>query len=256
MTHAANGAMRDWVSETLEGMARVRAARHPSQAISPDEVGVEIRVGATIHRLSLEAASGVASALAAALDRVRCENPRLMADASLSRSEVDLVSRSVEWMRILLAQGRSLETITDAQIEHSMLLRRLRTGAAPLAFPPPTSHGQPWYQVIEGDDSAVHRVDTDGKLTTLAELLGTGNTSATARNQFLIKINGCHWNVIRTLTFGSSFLVAYPGHAQLFMLAGAKEAGGHSAWFLRKVKKHGAPLAGDMTTLADDVVAR
>lgn len=219
------------VSERLGEIVRVSAATDLAGVTSGEDIAVEVVVNGSVQRLTLAGALAVAAALGTAIDHIRRKNPSLLAEQAPSASEIDLVTHALAWAKILEAEGRTLDNITDSGIERSALLRRLRAGLKALPEPPPTSFGQPWYAVLESD--AVHKVATDGKLTTLAELLGTQDASATARNQFLVQLNGCHWKVVKTLEFGARYMVTYQGHeTQVFELA--KDGEG---WTLKKTQR-------------------
>ena len=218
------------VSERFDGVARVSSKGPIASLSSLEDATVEVAVNGAVQRLPVAAAAQIASAINAAIDHLRRENPELLMAQAPSAAEIELVSKVVEWVRILETEGRKLDTISHSGIERSMLLRRIRSGRAPMKAPPPTSFGQPWYEVLEADKTQIHLVTADGKVTTLAELLGTLDASATARNQFLVKINDCYWNVIKTVEFGKKFLVSYQGHAQVFALGQVPDG----RWALRK----------------------
>jgi len=218
------------VSERFDGVARVSSKGPIAGLSSLEDATVEVAVNGAVQRLPVAAAAQIASAINAAIDHLRRENPSLLMTQAPSAAEIELVSKVVEWVRILETEGRKLDTISHSGIERSMLLRRIRSGRAPMKAPPPTSFGQPWYEVLEADKTQIHLVTADGKVTTLAELLGTLDASATARNQFLVKINDCYWNVIKTVEFGKKFLVSYQGHAQVFALGQVPDG----RWALRK----------------------
>lgn len=218
------------VSERFDGVARVASKAPIGTLGSLDDATIEVAVNGAVQRLPVAAAAHIASAINAAIDHLRRENPPLMMNQAPTAAEIELASKVVEWARILQAEGRALDTLSDSGIEKSMLLRRIRSGRAPLKEPPPTSFGQPWYEVLEADKATIHVVTADGQLTTLAELLGTLDASATARNQFLVKINDCYWNVIKTVEFGKKYLVSYQGHAQVFALGQVPDG----RWALRK----------------------
>lgn len=220
------------VSERFGSVARISSRGPISGLQSLSDATIEIAIGGTMHRLPVATAAALASAIGEAIEHIRRENPRVMDDTEPTPAEIHLVSKALEWARLLLAEGRSLDNVTESGIERSALLRRLRSGRAPLAEPPPTSFGQPWYEVLESEGP--HKVATDGKLTTLAELLGTQDSSATARNQFLVQVNGCHWNVKKTLAFGTHYRVAYQGHAQEYELSKGDGPSG-PVWTLKKV---------------------
>ncbi|APV51092.1 hypothetical protein BWI17_16215 [Betaproteobacteria bacterium GR16-43] len=218
------------VSERFGGVARVSSKGALATLGSLADATIEVAVNGTMQRLSVASAASIASAISSAIEHIRRENPALLDENAPTAAEIDLVAKVLEWARILQAEGRALDTITHSGIERSLLLRRLRSGRPALKAAPPTSFGQPWYDVLEADKSKVHSVACDGKVTTLAELLGTLDASATARNQFLVQINGCHWNVLKTVEFGARFVVAFQGHAQLFGLVKGPEG-----WLLRKI---------------------
>lgn len=221
------------VSERFGSVARISSKGAIKDLRTLSDATIEVAIGGAMHRLPVATAAALASAIGEAIEHIRRENPRAMDDVEPTPAEIHLVLKAVEWARLLLAEGRTLDNVTESGVERSALLRRLRSGRAPMAEPPPTSFGQPWYDVLESDGP--HTVATDGKLTTLAELLGTQDSSATARNQFLVQVNGCHWNVMKTLAFGTHYQVAYQGHAQAFELAKGEGPSG-PVWTLKKVR--------------------
>jgi hypothetical protein len=227
------------VGERFGNLARITSRGPLAQVAQGEDAAIEVKVGDGIQRLTLAGAASLAAALGSALDHVRRENPALLAAQSPSAAEIDLVLAAVQWVRVLQAEGHAIDNITHSAVERSMLLRRLRSGREAFEKAPPTSFGQPWYEVME-DEKAIHKVSTDGKVTTLAELLGTLDASATARSQLLVAINGCHWNIAATKSFGTSYIVRYQGHEPHFELTRIEGPEG-SSWTLRRTE---APKKG------------
>jgi hypothetical protein len=223
------------VSERFGNIARINSRGALAQAKQLEDVAIEARIGDGIQRLPVPVAATLAAALGGALDHIRHENPALLSTQALSAPEIDLVLSAVQWVRILQAEGHSIDNITHSGVERSALLRRLRSGRAALEIAPPTSFGQPWYEVLESGPGTVHKVSTDGKVTTLAELLGTLDGSATARSQMLVSINGCHWHIVSTKVFGTSFVVRFQGHEPQFELT-RNDAPDGSGWTLHKIQ--------------------
>jgi len=224
------------VGERFGNVARITSRGPVAQLKQLEDVAIEAKVGDGLQRLTVAQAAALAAGLGAALDHIRRENPALLANLALSAPEVDLVLAAVKWVRVLQAEGHELDNITDSGVERSGLLRRLRSGRPALETAPPTSFGQPWYDILEAEEGTVHKVSTDGKVTTLAELLGTLDGSATARSQMLVGINGCHWHIVKTNEFGKSFVVRFQGHDPHFQLDRGEGPDGAPAWTMRKIK--------------------
>jgi hypothetical protein len=179
------------------------------------------------------AALELKEALEEAAQYVYRENPDLFGERSYSSAERTLILQTLEWARTLLAEGHSLEHITEMSVQKSSLLRRIRLGKSAMTAPPPKSFGQPWHDVLESHE--IHSVACDGRVTTVAELLGMKDSSETVNSTYLIGINGCLWNVVKVVEPGSSFVVAFAGHEQRFSLCRDL----YSAWSLRRLTTRG-----------------
>ena len=105
------------------------------------------------------------------------------------------------------AQPRS--TFPSVEVEDvvkSTLFARIREGKRPLPFPPPTQHGQPWHELVEGDD-ATHPV--------AARLVRDEHGVAIAAT-----IEGCHdWRLVSEIVADHEYLVQHQGQGPLFRLS-------------------------------------
>jgi len=196
---------------------RVSDSKPVSDAKGPEEVTMDLLLRDGPRRLSLSAALSLMSALEEAVDYVRRENSGLLDARPWTASQLKLVRDTLEWVRVMQAADHPVESLTDESIERSSLLRRIRAGKRALPAPPPTSFGQPWHEVLEADPGTVFKV-SGGQITTLAEVLGTQNLSETARNHMMVQINGCHWNLLKTVEFDQRYVVSFSGYPYHYSL--------------------------------------
>ena len=87
----------------------------------------------------------------------------------VAQDVAQVVLDAAEWLRTLWNVGymgggrfpaapRSEFPVVEVEdVIKSALLQRIRSGRRPLPFPPPTRHGIPWHDVVEGDEE--HLVD-------------------------------------------------------------------------------------------------
>lgn len=96
-----------------------------------------------------------------------------------------------EYARIMAAR-REMHPELDISLEpgpKSALFARLLTGKLPLLFPPPTSFGQPWYEIVE---------EAGPFDILLGGTLAVTDSHAAHGDPFLehLIINGCPWGVV------------------------------------------------------------
>jgi hypothetical protein len=205
-------------------------------AVTLSDVSLSIRFRDGAREITLASAFQLMAELEAAVDYARNANPELFAEGQYTPAQRQLIVDALRWARAMVGAGRTLDFITDESIERSSLLKRIRSGKQPMDLPPPTSFGQPWYEILESPTDRAHVVDCDGRISTLAELLGTQDLSSTVRAQMIVKINGCPWDIVRIVHFGSVFLVRYGQHPQRFLLSRMESAPvGTPGWSLRRL---------------------
>jgi hypothetical protein len=97
---------------------------------------------------------------------------------------------------------------------------------------------RPLHELLADNDSLVRIVNSDGVVTTLAELKGHVEMAlVSSRNLLVVRIDRDYWSVVRTLEFGAHYLVAHPGCPEVFELAkSASHASGAGRWTLRKAR--------------------
>ena len=118
---------------------------------------------------------------------------------SFSDREKQLVRAAFAWGQITQKEGYSL---SDLEIEKSVLFRRLLAGRPPLAFPPPLRHGFPWYEVIEGrSEHIVNASEASPEHSIIAPGSKPGDTC--------ILIDGAFWRVAETVREREEYLVEW-----------------------------------------------
>nr|WP_010130252.1 hypothetical protein [Microbulbifer agarilyticus] len=118
---------------------------------------------------------------------------------SFSDREKQLVRAAFAWGQITQKEGY---TLSDLEIEKSVLFRRLLAGRPPLAFPPPLRHGFPWYDVIEGrSEHVVSASEASPEHSFIAPGSKPGDT--------YILIDGAFWRVAETLREREDYLVEW-----------------------------------------------
>ncbi|MBE9607942.1 hypothetical protein [Chitinilyticum piscinae] len=149
--------------------------------------------------------------LAMALDPAQTELVRRLAATLAALQDEYLPGRFGRYSRhdllLLQAAGRFIEVASSWQLpeglpatdhgglrpyipaepdwEHSALFQRIRSGLAPLPYPPPTSGGQPWYAVVE--IAGVYPV-----VINAAQAMGHSEYPH-------VELNGCPWQVLAHL---------------------------------------------------------
>jgi hypothetical protein len=132
----------------------------------------------------------------------------------------DAIETVIRWVRTRergrLPMATSYDQLID-DIRHSALLRRMLSGAEPLAVAPPRSYGQPWYRLVdEGRASGC-------ELTPLMDRSGAAPHVA---------INESAWEVVERRTDGS-YVVQYQSGAPLYVAT--RSAADPSTWDLRRL---------------------
>ena len=104
----------------------------------------------------------------------------------------------LEWLNIREKEGVGFPATTEqlsADVDHSVLLRRLTEGKKPLPTPPPLSFGHPWYELIEN---------------------GQANASEVVISPDCVSINRQLWKLV-SRTKDDDYIVSY-GDQPLFRL--------------------------------------
>ncbi|AMX01564.1 hypothetical protein [Microbulbifer thermotolerans] len=118
---------------------------------------------------------------------------------SFSDREKQLIRAAFTWGQITHKEGY---TLSDLEIEKSVLFRRLLDGRPPLAFPPPLRHGFPWYEVIEGrGEHVVNASDPSPECSIIAPGSKPGDTC--------ILIDGAFWRVAETVREREEYIVEW-----------------------------------------------
>ncbi|SHG17396.1 hypothetical protein SAMN04487965_3430 [Microbulbifer donghaiensis] len=118
---------------------------------------------------------------------------------SFSDREKQLIRAAFSWGQITQKEGY---TLSDLEIEKSVLFRRLLAGRPPLAFPPPLRHGFPWYEVIEGrGEYVVNASEPSPECSIIAPGSKPGDTC--------ILIDGAFWRVAETIREREEYVVEW-----------------------------------------------
>ncbi|WP_250464358.1 hypothetical protein [Microbulbifer litoralis] len=118
---------------------------------------------------------------------------------SFSDREKQLIRAAFAWGQITHKEGY---TLSDLEIEKSVLFRRLLAGRPPLAFPPPLRHGFPWYEVIEGrGEHVVNASEASPECSIIAPGSKPGDTC--------ILIDGAFWRVAETVREREEYIVEW-----------------------------------------------
>lgn len=118
---------------------------------------------------------------------------------SFSDREKQLIRAAFAWGQITQKEGY---TLSDLEIDKSVLFRRLLAGRPPLAFPPPLRHGFPWYEVIEGrGEHVVNASEPSPECSIIAPGSKPGDTC--------ILIDGAFWRVAKTVRDGEEYIVEW-----------------------------------------------
>ncbi|WP_323847295.1 hypothetical protein [Microbulbifer magnicolonia] len=118
---------------------------------------------------------------------------------SFSDREKQLIRAAFAWGQITHKEGY---TLSDLEIEKSVLFRRLLAGRPPLAFPPPLRHGFPWYEVIEGrSEHVVNASEASPECSIIAPGSKPGDTC--------ILIDGAFWRVAQTVRDREEYIVEW-----------------------------------------------
>lgn len=127
------------------------------------------------------------------------------ADYDKAQAELQLIKDTCRWMQVMLEAGHKKPWPSDADIQKSRLFARIRAGIDPLCFPPPVSHGKPWYDVIEG--AGPWSVWVGGCIN----LAGVATGDAACAGLPRIVINQTPWVVRETVREDQEYIVSH-GH--------------------------------------------
>ena len=118
---------------------------------------------------------------------------------SFSDREKQLIRAAFAWGQITHKEGY---TLSDLEIDKSVLFRRLLAGRPPLAFPPPLRHGFPWYEVIEGrGEHVVNASAASSECSIIAPGSKPGDTC--------VLIDGAFWRVVETVREREEYIVSW-----------------------------------------------
>lgn len=118
---------------------------------------------------------------------------------SFSDREKHLIRAAFAWGQTAQKEGY---TLSDMEMEKSVLFRRLLAGRPPLAFPPPLRHGFPWYEVIEGrGQHVVNASEASPECSIIAPGSKPGDTC--------ILIDGAFWRVVETVREREEYIVEW-----------------------------------------------
>lgn len=133
------------------------------------------------------------------------------AGENLDPAARELVQHTAVWVKTMIEAGHDAPVPSDSDIDRSALFRRIRGGKSPLRSPPPTSHGFPWYEIIESMEE--HTVSV------------TLNDAEVGR----VRINECDWNIMEVRS-PTSFVVRYHNRPESYLLWGVS-----GDWQLRRL---------------------
>ncbi|WP_091517153.1 hypothetical protein [Microbulbifer yueqingensis] len=127
---------------------------------------------------------------------------------SFSDREKQLIRAAFAWGQVSHKEGY---TLSDGEIEKSVLLRRLLAGRPPLAFPPPLRHGFPWYEVIEGRGQHVVNVS---EASTENSMIAPGSRPG---DKYIL-IDGSFWRVAETISEREEYIVEWGSYPMQWRL--------------------------------------
>lgn len=150
-------------------------------------------------------------------------------DAQLAQVALD----AAEWLKTLWnvgymgagsfpSQPRSAFPLIELEdVLKSALFARIRDGKRPLPFPPPTRHGLPWHELVEGSEETYQveaRIVCDEEAKSIAAV-----------------IESCHdWQVIEEVARNREYIVQHRGLGPLFRLCVAPESSGSASTLRRE----------------------
>lgn len=220
----------EWVSRLFDECLRARlheAELLAAAAERDDEATSALAARSTSAAAAereAEEASGAVGEVAGSAESPSAPPPP--ARAALSADLAQLALDTAEWLKTLWQVGymgagsfpsaprSAFPAIELEDVLMSSLFARIRQGKRPLPFPPPTRHGSPWHELLDGagEAHAVHAelvIDDDGQ-------------------PLAASIDACtDWRVVEALQPGSEYLVQHQGKGPLFRLrlSGAGESG-------------------------------
>jgi hypothetical protein len=87
----------------------------------------------------------------------------------------------------------------------SALFARIRQGKRPLPFPPPTRHGLPWHDLLDGQDET-HAVSAEIVRDSQRQAIGA-------------IVDGCtHWNIVEESEGGQQYIIQHHNKGPFFRL--------------------------------------
>ena len=148
----------------------------------------------------------------------------------MSPEELTVAGAIFAWLEIRSRSGQldELPLTADRLMEdatRSALLARLLSGHAPLAEPPPTSLGQPWYQIVE-----------EGRARVMVEDIPPSLARAYPNH---ILINRFPWLILDNAE-SDSYLVAWKPDGPVHWLARIKGDNSPMPWALMRVFREDA----------------
>jgi len=219
----------EWVSQLFDECLRARL--HEAELLAAAAEGSDAGTGESAVESDGELEGESAGESAAAAAGARTSNAVAASAATpgrtaLSADLAQLALDTAEWLKTLWQVGymgagsfpsaprSAFPAIELEDVLMSSLFARIRQGKRPLPFPPPTRHGSPWHELLDGAGEA-HRV--------AAELVIDDDGQPLAAS-----IDACSdWRVVEVLQSGSEYLVQHQGKGPLFRLrlSGAGESG-------------------------------
>ncbi|WP_237060396.1 hypothetical protein [Microbulbifer sediminum] len=147
---------------------------------------------------------------------------------SFSDREKQLIRAAFAWGQVSHKEGY---TLSDGEIEKSVLFRRLLAGRPPLAFPPPLRHGFPWYEVIEGrGQHVVNASEASEENSMIAPGSRPGDKC--------ILIDGAFWRVAETIREREEYIVEWGPYPMQWRLRKHWEVNYEMTQQLQNFRKH------------------
>lgn len=147
---------------------------------------------------------------------------------SFSDREKQLIRAAFAWGQVSHKEGY---TLSDGEIEKSVLFRRLLAGRPPLAFPPPLRHGFPWYEVIEGRGQ--HVVNAS-EASTENSMIAPGSLPGDK----CVLIDGAFWRVAETIREREEYIVEWSPYPMQWRLRKHWEVNYEMTQQLHSFRKH------------------
>jgi hypothetical protein len=139
------------------------------------------------------------------------------AGADLEAQLAQVALDTAEWLKTLWdvgymgassfpSQPRSAFPLVGLEdVLKSALFARIRQGKHPLPFPPPTRHGLPWHDLLDGQDET-HSVSAEIVRDSQQQAIGA-------------IVEGCtHWNIVEEGAAGQHYIIQYYNKGPFFRL--------------------------------------